>query len=122
MDRLLNALAVLSLALILSVLVSIRRAHIRVEYSVSWLLAALLLLGLSRWGTGLRWIGEYFGSSDPPSALLMVSGSVFLVVLYRVSLRISGLKDSNIALTQRVAILEYRLETLDEKIKAPTGH
>ena len=122
MDRLLNALALLSLALILSVLVSIRRAHIRVEYSVSWLLAALLLLGLSRWGAALRWIGEYFGSSDPPSALLMVSGSVFLVVLYRVSLRISGLKDSNIALTQRVAILEYRLETLDEKIKAPTGH
>ncbi len=122
MDRLLNALAVLSLALILSVLVSIRRSHIRVEYSVSWLFAALLLLGLSRWGTALRWIGEYFGASDPPSALLMVSGSVFLVVLYRVSLRISGLKDSNIALTQRVAILEYRLETLDEKIKASTGH
>jgi len=121
MDRLLNALAVLSLALILSVLISIRRAHIRVEYSVSWLLAALLLLGLSRWGTALHWIGEYFGASDPPSALLMVSGSVFLVVLYRVSLRISGLKDSNTALTQRVAILEYRLETLDEKIKAPSG-
>ena len=54
MDRLLNALAVLSLALILSVLISIRRAHIRVEYSVSWLLAALLLLGLSRWATALR--------------------------------------------------------------------
>ena len=120
MERLLNALAILSVALILSVLFSVRRAHIRVEYSVSWLLAALLLLGMSRWRTALHWIGEYFGSSDPPSVLLMVSGSVFLVVLYRVTLRISGLKDSNIALAQRVAILEYRLETLDEKIKAST--
>jgi hypothetical protein len=120
MDRLLNALAVFSLALILGVLFSIRRAHIRVEYSVSWLFAALLLLVLSRWGTPLRWVGDYMGASDPPSALLMISGSIFLVVLYRASLRISGLKDSNIALAQRVAILEYRLETLDEKVKAST--
>ncbi len=121
MDRLLNVDRHSSLALILTVLASVRRAHIRVEYSVSWLVAALLLLGLSRWAAALRWVGEYFGASDPPSALLMVSGSVFLVVLYRLSLRISGLKDSNIALTQRVAILEFRLETLDEKIKAPAG-
>lgn len=118
MNRLLDALALVSLALIFSVLISIRRAHIRVEYSVSWLFAAVLLLGLSRWPAALRSIGLYFGSSDLPSALLMVCGSVFLVVLYRLSLRISGLKDSNIALAQRVAILEYRLETLDEKIKA----
>ncbi len=56
MDRLLNVLAVLSLAMIMTVLASVRRAHIRVEYSVSWLVAALALLGLSRSGrrsTGL---------------------------------------------------------------------
>ena len=52
----------------------------------------------------------------------MVAGSIFIVVLFRLSLRISGLKDANIALTQRIAILEYRLETIDEKVKAsPAG-
>ena len=61
MDRLLNVLAVFSVAMILAVLASVRRAHIRVEYSVSWLLAALALLGLSRWpaaaatGSGASW-------------------------------------------------------------------
>ncbi len=45
----------------------------------------------------------------------MLAGAVFLFVLYRFSLMISDLKDSNIALTQRVAILEFRLESSDEK-------
>ena len=39
MDRLLNVTTVLSIVLLLMVLISVRRAHIRVEYSVSWLLA-----------------------------------------------------------------------------------
>jgi hypothetical protein len=118
MHRLLNVLALFSLAMIVAVLASVRRAHIRVEYSVSWLVAAVALLWLSRSAGTLRWIGAALGVADPPLALLMVSGSIFVVVLFRLSLRISGLKDANIALTQRIAILEYRLETIDEKVKA----
>jgi len=122
MHRLLNVAALFSLALILGVLASVRRAHIRVEYSVSWLLAALALLGLSRSAGALRWIGGVLGVADPPLALLVVSGAIFVVVLFRLSLRISGLKDANIALAQRIAILEFRLETIDEKVKAtPAG-
>jgi len=52
--------------------------------------------------------------SDTALALVMVCGGIFLVVLYRLSLVISDLKDSNIALIQRVAILEYRLEAVRE--------
>ena len=121
MDRLLNVIAVFSLLLIGLVLASVRRAHIRVEYSVSWLLAATVMLILSRW----RWLDErlaaLLGTSDVSTALLMAAGAVFLFVLYRLSLRISGLKDSNIKLAQRVAILEYRLESLDEKTKTPAA-
>ena len=40
MDRLLNVTTGLSVILLVMILVSVRRAHIRVEYSVSWLLAA----------------------------------------------------------------------------------
>ena len=110
--------AALSAGLILAVLRGVRQAHIRVEYSVAWLLAGVLLLALSLSGSALRWAGTLLGSSDPTAALLVVCGGIFVVVLYRSSLRISGLKDANIALAQRVAILEYRLESLDEKIKA----
>ena len=122
MHRLLTVLAVFSLAMILAVLSSVRRAHIRVEYSVSWLVAALALLWLSRSPGTLRWLGDVLGVADPPVALLTVTGSIFIVVLFRLSLRISGLKDANIALAQRIAILEFRLETIDEKVKVtPAG-
>jgi len=117
MDRMLNVMTLFSVLLLGLVLASVRRAHIRVEYSVSWLAAALILLILSRWQDLLRRITAFLGVSDAPLALLMTAGAVFLIVLYRLSLMISHLKDSNIALVQRVAILEFRLEGLNEKTK-----
>lgn len=116
--RLLNVIGVALLLAFGWVLASLRREHIRVEYSVSWLLAAGLLLALSRWTTLNRWLAGALGVGDPALALLLIAGGVFLVVLYRLSIRISGLRDSNIKLAQRVAILELRLESTDEKDKA----
>jgi hypothetical protein len=114
MDRLLNVMTGFSVLLIGLVLLSVRRAHIRVEYSVSWLAAALVLLVLSRWRSLLDRIAEATGLGDAPLALLVVTGALFLLVLYRSSMMISSLKDSNIALAQRLAILEYRLESHEE--------
>ena len=121
MDRLLNVITVFSLLLAGLVLAAVRRAHIRVEYSVSWLAAAVVLLVVSRWQTALEWIADLLGlgqmgPAGAPLALMMVAGALFVVVLYRLSLRISSLKDSNIALAQQVAILEFRMEVLDEKL------
>lgn len=120
MDRLLHVMTGFSLLLILLVLISVRRAHIRVEYSVSWLVAALALLILSQWRGLLERIGMAMGmgSSSAPLALLVVTGALFLLVLYRLSMMISTLKDANIALAQRLAILEYRFER-HEEIQAP---
>src|SRR5712664_3994394 len=125
MDRLLNVITGFSLVLIALVLASVRREHIRVEYSVSWLLAGSLLLALSRWRALDEKLAAALGAPDVAVALLMASGAVFVMVLYRLSLRISGLKYSNIKLAQRVAILEYRLESItenqDEEIKTPSA-
>jgi len=134
MDRLLNVITVASLLLIGLVLTSVRREHIRVEYSVSWLLAGLALLVLSLWRNLDEKLAVALGVPDLTIALLTISGVVFLGVLFAFSLRISQLKDSSIKLAQRVAILEFRLETLneqislnklvermDEKIKMPTA-
>ncbi len=118
MNGMLNVLSVFAILLLALVLASVRRAHIRVEYSVSWLLASVILLVLSRWRGLLELLPNWLGVSDVAVAMLMVSGAIFLIVLYRLSLIISDLKDSNIALIQRVAILEFRLESLNEKTKA----
>ena len=121
MDRLLNVITVWAGILILAVLVLVRRAHIRVEYSVSWLLAGVAVLALARWRGLLDWLAAAMGIGSPPQALLVLAGGVFLAVLFRISLIVSQLKDANIALAQRVAILEFRLESLDEKTKAATA-
>jgi hypothetical protein len=118
MDRLSNALTVFSLGLILLVLSSVRRQHIRVEYSVSWLGAGLMLLLLSRSSSLMKWLASVMGIQDPPMALLVAVLAVFLFVFYRFSVMVSNLKDANIALTQRIAILEYHLRSINENRQA----
>ncbi len=111
MDRLLNVMTGMSALLIVLVLFSVRRARIRVEYSVAWLVGAVALLALSRSRRLLHSAADLLGVADPPIALLFIVGCVFLIIFYRFSLIISQLKDDNIALAQRVAILEYHIQS-----------
>ena len=115
MDHLLNLVAVFSVALILVVLFSVRRAHIRVEYSVSWLLAGGVLFALSQFPPLLRYLAALFHLDSPPLTLLMIVLLTFLIIFFRFSIILSNLKDSNVAMMQRVAILEYQLRTLNEE-------
>jgi hypothetical protein len=112
MDRLLNVTTVLSIILLIMVLVSVRRAHIRVEYSVTWLLAAGAMLVLSRARPALDFIRRMTGLPDTPLTLFLLAAGVFLILFFRFSVIISHLRDDNIALAQRVAILEYHLQSL----------
>jgi hypothetical protein len=109
MDRLLNVTTVMSIILLILVLVSVRRAHIRVEYSVTWLVAAGAMLVLSRSRTLLETFCGWTGLSDTPLTLFLFAGGVFLLMFFRFSVIISHLRDDNIALAQRVAILEFHL-------------
>jgi hypothetical protein len=112
MQSLLNITTVLSLLLLALVLLSVRRAHIRVEYSVSWLLAAGAMLLLSRARPVLDFMTRRFGIPDTPLTLFLIAGSVFLIMFFRFSVIISHLRDDNIALAQRVAILEYHIQSI----------
>jgi hypothetical protein len=111
MQRLLNVTTILSVLLMALVLFSVRRSHIRVEYSVSWLAAAVILFLLSRSSSVLTWIAGQLGLADPPLALLLLIFCVFVIVIYRLSVVISDLKDANIAMAQRLAIVEFQLQS-----------
>lgn len=115
MERLLNVMTILSIGLMVLILFSVRRSRIRVEYSVSWLGAAVIMLVLSRSHTLLTWLAEYLGLTYPPLALIMLVFCVFVVVFYRFSVVISKLKDANIALAQRLAIVEFQLHNSHEE-------
>src|SRR5664280_89074 len=98
MENVLNFVTGLSIVLIVLVLISLRRSHIRVEYSVSWLGASITLLLVCRWGWFRGRLQSLLGISDVPLALVLIVGCLFLLVLYRVSVTVSELKDNNIAL------------------------
>jgi hypothetical protein len=113
MDRLLNVTTVLSVLLLIMVLISVRRAHIRVEYSVSWLLTAATMLVLSRSRPVLLAVMRWSGVPDTPLTIFLISGTLFLIMFFRFSVIISHLRDDNVALAQRVAILEYHIHSLE---------
>jgi hypothetical protein len=116
MDNLLDLMFGASLVLIALVLVSVRRAHIRVEYSVSWFLTAIALLGLSRAHWILNLTSQRLGVYGPLTLLLVIC-CMFLLMFYRFSMIVSKLRDDNIALAQRVAILEFHIHSLSEERK-----
>src|SRR5580765_4369617 len=117
MQNLLHVTTILSIVLIVLILFSVRRAHIRVEYSVSWLLAAVAMFLLSLARAVLDFITKRAGIPDTPLALFLIAGSIFLIMFVRFSIIISLLRDDNIALAQRVANLEYYIQSIhaDEK-------
>jgi hypothetical protein len=117
MDRLLNVTTVLSVVLLVLILVSVRRAHIRVEYSVTWLVAAVAMLILSRARPVLDAVRNLAGLPDSTLTLFLLGAGVFLLMFFRFSVIISHLRDDNIALAQRVAILEYHIQNLKDHEK-----
>ncbi len=114
MERIRLTVAVLSLLLIAQIIRSVRREHIRVEYSMTWLGATLLLLFLSLSDTAMSHLGRWIGLTDRPLILIVLAGVLFVFTFFRYSLVVSSLKDHNIQLAQRVGMLEWEIERLQQ--------
>ena len=121
MQLLLNLLAGFGVFLFLIVLRSLRREHIRVEHSVSWLAASLALVAVAAAIPLIDPGARHFPLSRAAQlsdALLFVVFAIALWIGYRSSRVASELKDMNIRLTQRLAILEFQVRELNEKEQA----
>ena len=101
---------VFCLLLLFQIVRSVRREHIRVEYSMAWFGVAVLLLGLCLSKTALDWLSWAIGIYDSPLVLLVVAGVLFLFIFFRSSIQVSGLKDHNIVLAQKIGLLEWELK------------
>lgn len=117
MERIRVATAIFSVLLLLQIVRSVRREHIRVEYSMAWFAAAVLLLALSLWDGALEWLSRLLGIEDGSLVLLVVAGLLFLFTFFRFSVVVSGLKDHNIILAQKVGMLEWQIKRQESKIK-----
>jgi hypothetical protein len=96
---------------ILATLVSLRRAHIRVEYSVSWLGVGFILFFCALFPRFPLRAAATMGL-DPQIGFVFLAGGLALALLFEVSLVVSQLRDENVMLTQRLAILEYHLREI----------
>jgi len=121
MERLLWWTSVLSVVVIVMVLTALRRAHIRVEYSVTWLIACGTLFALSRSQTVMGWIASVLGLGFAPSVLALVAGFIFVVMFFWTCVVLSRLRDDNIALAQKVAILEFHVNRLKSVADSTPG-
>jgi heme A synthase len=121
MERLLWWTSVLSVVVIVMVLTAVRRAHIRVEYSVTWLVACVVLFALSQSHAVMGWIASMLGLQFAPTVLALVAGFIFVVMFFWTCMVISQLRDDNIALAQRVAILEFHLNRLKSPADSNPG-
>ena len=127
MERLLDAMTILSIVLMIVILYSVRRSHIRVEYSVSWLAAAIILLVLSRSPAAFDWIAAQLGLTYPPLALMMLVfwGGIALAIVFLVrSLGGSRPRQSDSAmdtLRRRLAAGEITTEDFERISKVLQG-
>lgn len=117
MERVRMATIAFCVFLLFEIIRAVRREHIRVEYSMAWFGAAVLLMTLALSDTVLNWIGRMLGVSDAPSALGLVAGLVFVFVFFRFSIQMSGLKDHNIVLAQKVGLLEWEINKQAKEIE-----
>jgi hypothetical protein len=102
--------ALAALLLIGVVLELIRSRRLQERYALLWLLTGGVILVLAVWRDLLGIVSSAIGVNYPPSALFAVGTVFILVVLLHYSTVISKLSEQNTALTQRVAMLELRLE------------
>jgi hypothetical protein len=110
-----------SVGLLLIVLELVRQRRLKEEYSLLWLLTAVVLLALSLWRSSLDLIAKLMGIFYPPTALFVIGFGFVLLLLLYFSTIISQLSGENNSLTQQIAILDWRVRQLEEQINEPVS-
>jgi len=98
----------IGLVTILGTLVSLRREHIRTEYSVSWLAVGIFLTTLAAWPALLDRISGRIGI-DPEVFFLLAGGALISALVFEMTRVVSRLTDQNVMMAQRIAILEFQM-------------
>lgn len=117
MERIRWIAAALCVLLLLQIIRAVRREHIRVEYSMAWFGAAVILLVLSLWDAALEWLALALGIEDVSFVLMLIAGLVFLFTFFRLTIEVSTLKDHNILVSQKVGMLEWEVRRQEEELR-----
>jgi len=103
---------IISLLVILLVVHLIRRKQLRVEYSIVWLFGSSLLIFFSVWKDFLDIVADFLGIFYAPALLLLIMILVGTLGFLHFSVKMSMQAEYNKKMTQRVALLQQRVEEL----------
>ncbi len=99
----------------------VRQRRLREEYSLLWLITAVVLLVLSLSRPLLDVLANMIGIFYPPSALFVVAMMFVLVILLHFSTVITRLTQENKDIAQQVALLRYELRQARQQLAHDQG-
>ena len=115
MTRLEITVITLSVLLLIYVLELVRRRRLNEEYSISWLIAGVVILILAIWRNILDFITRLIGGTFYTSTLFFF-GILFLIIInLHFSVRISGLSNMVRRLNQELALLKSEVDEYKEE-------
>lgn len=106
---------VASAALILIVVIELlRRGRLRERHAIWWFVAGLLALVAGVFPSTLVWVSSLIGIQVPTNLVFFVSIALLFLVCLQASSELTTLENKTRTLAERVALLELRLEQLDD--------
>jgi len=102
----------LGLVVLLFILNQVRRKHIREEYSLLWILSAVVLLLSATFIRSVERLSHLVGIYYPPAFLFLIAILMVMVLQFHFSTVISTLREQNKNLTQDLGILAAEVKDL----------
>ena len=109
MDKIQIYLIIGSLTFLFFIFRLIKNRKLKEEYSLLWLLMAVVFLFLSVFRPVLEWFAGLVGIYYAPAALLLVLVAGMIVILIHYSEIISKFSEQNKVLIQEVALLKLKI-------------
>ncbi len=103
---------IMGIFLFITILELARRRRFREELSIVWLLTGLGLILSSFADLIIDPLAFKLGLSYPPALVFMITFFLFVLVILYFSVAVSDLKSRNKELSQKIALMEYKLGTL----------
>lgn len=103
------------LVILVTVFELVRRRRLNIEFSVLWILAALLIAMLSFFPSTLLFLTKLIGARDPGSILLFIGIAFVGLIVLNFSVKISSLCNQIKILTQKIALIENKLQEKEKE-------
>lgn len=105
-------------AILVVVILTVRARKLKIEYSILWIIAALIALLATLFYPAVEFIAPFLGVIYTPSAVFFLAILFLLLVTFHLSIKVSRLENDRLRMAQALALLEERLARLEAGVPA----